>query len=289
MLVTETAKRGCDLFAGCLAVLFLCGAAGAQESELPADADALGEEVEEIRYYTVELIIFEYADTVSAGSEIFLPDEPPPQEETPDIPVFGDPSVAASDDFLMPEPEPEDVTLEEVVLPAQVELFMLDPADYTMNGIYEKLLELDAYKPLIRGGWTQMTADKDLAPSVRLRVLGTPPLRLDGSLTLYLSRYLHLVVDLTLEALSAESSEPPLVFGDNRAPYEYGYYGEERPPVSPIRYRIFEDRIFKNGDLRYFDHPRFGVLAKITRHEVLEDEDSDAILPDPITLVSPDE
>ena len=35
----------------------------------------------------------------------------------------------------------------------------------------------------------------------------------------------------------------------------------------PVRYRIVEDRIMKTGDIRYFDHPRFGVIAKVTRPE----------------------
>ena len=35
---------------------------------------------------------------------------------------------------------------------------------------------------------------------------------------------------------------------------------------------ISEDRIFRNGELRYFDHPKFGVLAKITRVEESDEE-----------------
>ncbi len=30
----------------------------------------------------------------------------------------------------------------------------------------------------------------------------------------------------------------------------------------------------KNGELRYFDHPKFGVLAKVTRVEEPEEEDT---------------
>ena len=41
-----------------------------------------------------------------------------------------------------------------------------------------------------------------------------------------------------------------------------------------MRYAIREDRIFKSGDLRYFDHPKFGVLAKITR---VEEEPEEAL------------
>jgi hypothetical protein len=37
-------------------------------------------------------------------------------------------------------------------------------------------------------------------------------------------------------------------------------------------YRIQEDRIVRNGELRYYDHPKFGVIAKITRIEEEEPE-----------------
>jgi hypothetical protein len=39
----------------------------------------------------------------------------------------------------------------------------------------------------------------------------------------------------------------------------------------PVYYRIQENRILKNGELRYFDHPKFGVLAKVTRVEEEEE------------------
>jgi hypothetical protein len=45
----------------------------------------------------------------------------------------------------------------------------------------------------------------------------------------------------------------------------------------PVRYRIDEDRIFRNGELRYFDHPKFGVLAKITRAEDVELQDGEML------------
>ncbi len=61
-------------------------------------------------------------------------------------------------------------------------------------------------------------------------------------------------------------------------------YGELlRPPIDSIHYRIFEDRIVKNGDIRYFDHPKFGVIAKDTRFEEPEEDefidDTDDLLP----------
>ena len=46
-------------------------------------------------------------------------------------------------------------------------------------------------------------------------------------------------------------------------------------------YRIEEDRIVKNGDVRYFDHPKFGVVVKVTRVEAIAapETDDDVLLP----------
>ena len=149
-----------------------------------------------------------------------------------------------------------------------------------MKDIYEKLVELDAYKPIMRAAWTQATFEKDQTLPIRLRRLGNAPLRLDGILTLYLSRYLHLVVDLTIESKTAQpgrrSDGRPRYFGDARTRRSFGY-GYERE-TAPVRYRIFEDRIFRNGELRYYDHPRFGVLARITRFEKEELETDELFL-----------
>ena len=42
-----------------------------------------------------------------------------------------------------------------------------------------------------------------------------------------------------------------------------------------MRFRIQEDRIVKNGETRYFDHPKFGVVAKVTRVEEEEPVDDE--------------
>jgi len=162
--------------------------------------------------------------------------------------------------------------------------------DYTMNGIYDKLVDLDAYEPLVRTGWTQPTYEKEVTASIELQTLADSPPWLDGSLKLYLGRYLHLVVDLTMdddrtvnEEMDEDSSAEP-TFGDSRIRDEYeaiDAYGEVS--AGPIRFRIFEDRIMKNGDIRYYDHPKFGVVAKVTRFEEPEEDefidDTDDLLP----------
>lgn len=258
------------------------------------------EEEEEIRRYTVELIVFEYANSALAGNEQFAPYESLPEEKREPIPplTFGDPGTFVDPDvpvgiddteyaddetleFLLPDEPEEEQELEE--LPShilQTQLEVLDPKEHAMKEIYERLVRLDAYRPIMRAAWTQATFDKEQTVPIRLRRLGTAPLRLDGTLTLYLSRYLHLVVDLTIESRDEQEAIPyddgSRYYGDRRSSTRYGF-GYERE-TAPIKYTISEDRIFRNGELRYYDHPKFGVLARITRIEEEEPETDEMFL-----------
>ena len=56
------------------------------------------EEVEEVRRYTVEMIVFEYAESAVSGNEIFEPDEILPEEEPYPLQPrsFGDPGTVVN-------------------------------------------------------------------------------------------------------------------------------------------------------------------------------------------------
>jgi hypothetical protein len=54
-------------------------------------------------------------------------------------------------------------------------------------------------------------------------------------------------------------------YGDNQSRTSFSFDPEYVAPAT--FYRIQEDRIVRNGELRYYDHPKFGVIAKITRIE----------------------
>ena len=253
----------------------------AQQEQEPLPEEEAEEEVEPVRRYTVELIVFTYGEGVSSGTEIWIPEEPitEPALES----VYSD----SFDEF--------DEPLTEIEVPAvgrrymDLELALLTEDDFTMNGIYDKLTELEAYEPILRTGWTQPTYERDLTASIPLRTLAESPPWLEGKLTLYLGRYLHLVVDLTMDSdrsehpAGDESAAGVLSFGDSRIQNEYGAIDAYGNLIVPsVRYRIFEDRIMKNGDIRYFDHPKFGVVAKTTRYEEPEEEfidDTDDLLP----------
>ena len=237
----------------------------------PAVAQELGDELvdaPEIRRYSVEVIVFKYAQEVSVGSEVFIPDEiaeEPELEELAfeeELEILEEPTPESDDE---PEPLPD------------AELVLLLEEEYQLDEVLEHVRRLDVYEPLMHFGWTQATWPEEQTEAIPLHRFAEPPEDLEGNLTLYLSRYLHLVVDLQLVA-------PPEVVALSQDEIEFhpdtstvgqllGYVDEVQQEQS-VHYVIQENRILKNGELRYYDHPKFGVLAMVTRIEE-EEEDPD--------------
>ncbi|MEX2495671.1 MAG: CsiV family protein, partial [Woeseia sp.] len=253
-----------------MAAASVANAQGQREPEAPEEATPR---------YAVELIVFTYHASGSAGSEVFVPDKPAlapradelPQEEILD-PAANDPGRHRRDypqvtQPLMPALPQLEEGLRQLPTGESVRLQLLNSDDYKLARIYEKLARLDAYEPVMHAAWTQGTPPKNLAPPIRLRALGTPPLGLDGTVTVYRGRFVHLSLDLALDAEApqqAGNATDRLIYSDGRVGSEgtVGGFDDSRPP--PVRYRIVEDRIMRSGETRYFDHPRFGVLARLT-------------------------
>ena len=240
--------------------------------------DDATEEVVEPRRYSVEIIVFSYAENVAVGTEVFPPDEPfiPDADRLPGdldamsdgvaIDAYGEPISSISDTNAGDKAAGD----ERVTTLMDIEPVLTINDDMSLQRVKEQLRRLDAYKPIMHTGWTQTTLPLEASIPLELPYFGNPPDRLEGSFMLYLGRYLHLVVDLTLDAPGQvrEYGEPTVSFGDERLQYPT----DRNRKAGVVRYRIQEDRIVKNGDIRYFDHPKFGVIAKITRVEDPEEE-----------------
>lgn len=247
--------------------------------------ELLDEEPVDQRRYSVEIIVFTYADSVSSGNEIFTPDLPatdaaaPLDESNRDaegVVEFGDFIERNSGAGIDAALEAELVELPSL---ASINFRRLQPEEMTMGSIYEKLNKLDAYKPVLWGGWSQTALDRSQTRSIRLRILGAPPLSIDGELTLYLQNFLHLVVDVTLQ----ETAPVDELAGRDRNPLrnsgDWGQSGMSQYAAPSISFHILEDRIFRSGELRYFDHPKFGVIARIHRVDgTIEDFVGDELL-----------
>ncbi len=267
--------------------LLLATACGAQPADTGVSPAVEAED--SVPHYSVEIIVFSYAEDIATGTEIFAPEPVAPLIEAP--PGGAEPADAAPA-AMVPEDEAQAVDTVDEALddgPRKVYPFsylLLLPEELTLTDAYSKLELLDAYQPLMHFGWTQPTVAEDQTPALALERFGNVPDGLDGSFKLFLSRYLHLAVDVSLDAAAASAQtewladdpyeESVAVFGDDRI-QNTDVVGAFPAQYAPLRYQLTERRIMKNGDVRYFDHPRFGVIAKVARIE--QDATAESRLP----------
>ncbi|HNP34616.1 MAG TPA: CsiV family protein [Woeseiaceae bacterium] len=227
----------------------------AHGQEQGAGEIALQDPPVEARKYAVEIIIFSYNIDDSVGSEVFVPEL---IEEDDGVPVFSD---------LEPvEPEPAEHIDE---APDDIELL---PADqFSLQEAYGRLSRLQAYKPLMHFGWIQQSVPDAEPVLLDIERFGDRPAELEGTVSLRLSRYLHLAVALSLAANDAQVNEQSDGQSDGQSdthreqPSAGSGYSDRQ--YAPLRYTLRQERIMKPGDTRYFDHPKFGVIAKVTRHD----------------------
>jgi len=139
------------------------------------------------------------------------------------------------DELLMRDTEQAKIRgLENAIIPDKAE------GSPTLSPAITSLLEQDGhYRVLTHLHWVQTVDAKSVAKPVR--VASVNPEELEGSIRFYMSRHLHLDVNLLFrETLSVAGAGA-------------------RTEV----YRLSEQRKLKSQETHYFDHPRFGVLARV--------------------------
>ncbi len=231
------------------------------------------------RWYDVELIIF------TPSGENFLNAEAWPKE--PQLPKI------------------ENARLPGQATRAQgLEAFqILTPGQQQLGGAYHRLKASSQFEPLVHIGWRQPGLSKDKALPVRItldsngRVLTggqatsaaprgalsqQPDLpRLDGTVTVVLSRYLHLKTDLVYrieaDSVTHRRTRPdPAVIDLSTSVRSYDAQGRDEtlfdqgPTVEDPRYLEFvvnSSRRMRSRELHYLDHPVLGVIALITPYE----------------------
>jgi hypothetical protein len=185
---------------GVAAFVLILGAADAQQSSLGS--------------YDVELIVFRNLSSNATpedwAQETDITPHDTPEDET-EVPVAAAP-VEATESF------PE--------LPA---------SKFKLTAIADSLRRSRGYQPLAHFGWTQpgFPWGEHHYLSIDSQVVAGSGL--SGRVSLSRGRYLHLTVDLTLEA--AGSNE---------------------------RYVLRQTRRMRSNERHYIDHPKFGVIAIIT-------------------------
>ena len=265
----------------------------AQDATAPAPQEATTPAPQEAPQgpplYRVEVIVFAYRD-FDATEEHFDHEQAPPPAftDTPPlaVPQFDDtnfllpgatpdatqgPTPGAAPDTVPPANEPQNETAEsDQAAPAETpddafRFRLLTPEEYQLDAAYKKLERIPAYVPLLHGGWLQPGLPDAETQPVDLALLGS--LNPTGTVRVYLSRFLHVELDLTYRGGPAAAAATDLDSPDTL----------HELSLAP-RYRLQTQRQVRSGELHYFDHPAFGVLVTITPAPV-EPETPSATVP----------
>jgi len=106
------------------------------------------------------------------------------------------------------------------------------------------------YRPVAYFAWRQAVLDRSRATPVTLS--GDSDRRgrayVDGAARVAVERYLHLYLNLQLHT-PVDDQRPELL------------------ELEIPEFRLSEHRRMRSGEIHYFDHPRFGVIALITPYE----------------------
>lgn len=115
-----------------------------------------------------------------------------------------------------------------------------------------------SYRILFHKHWVEEAKPEDDAELIHIN---SDDGELDGTLKFYLSRYLHLDVNLLLkEPVPTAQAQTGTAPASGSAPAS-----DVAPASAPevMYYRIAQERRIRAGDIQYFDHPKFGALIEI--------------------------
>jgi hypothetical protein len=227
---------------------------------------------DELQWYTVEILVFRLQDE----SGLYL-------ERWPMNPGLPDAALARSlVAGTRAEPAQDNA-------PADGDAFVLLGNDqFSLEGVASALRRSGAYQPLLHVAWRQPGFAQAEAITVRLHsqlrnpyrtdetavlrqaqgyggftteqapVLNRPSAVLDGTIRLRRARYLHVDADLVYYR------PPAIAQGIGSAP-------------EPSLFRLTESRRMRSSELHFLDHPMFGVLVEVRRHERTQPSDSASV------------
>lgn len=234
--------------------------------------------------YEVEIIVFRHIDqsrntpeqpagaSLVRASPLDLFPESPPAPLDPYADPLAQPPFAAR----MSGPVVSFHLLE--IYPQFPDFVPLNADDGELTGIYARLERLDAYEPIVHRTWMQGARPSDEAVPFEVSASDAEAdFQLSGTVTLYKERYVHLEVNLDLAPTATElapieaETEPWPEYGDVFAPVE--------PTQVPLQdadstaFELRESRRIRGVNAQYFDHPQFGVIARVSEIDLNEEEE----------------
>lgn len=129
-----------------------------------------------------------------------------------------------------------------------------------------KLESNDKYQVLTHKRWVQTADARSTSPVMRITDTAND---LDGTVVFYMSRFLHVDVDLLLKDESGQNKTLNIGGSISASASPVGISvssdgGSAVDTAPELNYQIDESRRVRSNQMNYFDHPKFGVLLEIT-------------------------
>lgn len=119
----------------------------------------------------------------------------------------------------------------------------------------------DKYQVLAHKRWIQTADARSSSPVMRIT---DPAGDLDGTVVFYMSRFLHVDVDLLLKDESEQKTDTASAAVTVQPIAVSASSTGASISNQELAYRIDESRRIRSNQMNYFDHPKFGVLVLIT-------------------------
>lgn len=243
--------------------------------------------ISEEQLYLVDLILIKYLPDFETN-EKFLPPEldipenitfltefPYPKLEINSLPfnleykyqdLFMSVKIEEDSDLSFSEDEtPSDI--ESIpTLEVNKSVFEIDSArEFSLSAEVSKIARSRDFRVISTKSWFQNIKDKDAAELIFIDSNFFKGTRIFGFFQLYKERFLHFNTKLYLSELD------PLFTQDERLMVGKNVFNEEKEldiyeeKNQKVLYEVVHSKKFRSGELHYVDHPKFGMLIKLSK------------------------
>jgi hypothetical protein len=154
-------------------------------------------------------------------------------------------------------------------LPLRNGIAVLSSANYKLSDSAAHLRYSPNYKLLAHFGWTQRSLSKNRALPIKLvSDQFSDSLIPEGELELYVSRYLHIKVNLQAQQCTYAKTSPISNQASNKQGLEQALGTTSSNQCIKQVYRFKQNRKMRSKELHYIDNPIFGMLVYITPYRI---------------------
>ena len=243
--------------------------------------------ITEDQLYLVDLILIKYLPEFETNEKFFPPEIDIPNNLTflvefpyPKLEINSLPfnlEYKFQDLFMSVKIEEDsDLSISEDLIPANKEaiptlevkksVFEIDSArEFSLSAEVSKIARSRDFRVISTKSWFQNIKNKDAAELVFIDSDFFKGTRIFGFFQLYKDRFLHFNSNLYLSELDLLSDqEEKLINGKNvfDEQKELNIFEEKNQKVL---FEVKHSKKFRSGELHYVDHPKFGMLVKLTK------------------------